>query len=679
MIQTPLTLLNLDEVAPGKTKSGKTRLKTKTKTSKAIGEAVKAARNAIIADGGLPDNYIVCKETTDLGRIAREISKHGRFAFDVESSGLDPWTDELYCISIWVNKTGYLINFSHPLLPQFEYNQFRNQLGQFFEDPAIKRRGYNTKFDGHMIEENVKDIRIPGFDWDGFIASWLIDTNEPTRALKPLSEKHLGFLTGGKYNEQFGKQAWITIDPLVASYYAIKDAYLHEELCKYQEKVLKKEPKLLRLMTEIEMPVHNHFYELERDGIDIDVAMLETLAPDISKQIEDIRNQMDALAISAGFQPPDWSSNDSLPEFLFDKLKLTRIRGNSTDKEVLEALEPEHELIPLLKDWRALEKLKSGFIEPLLRLLGPDGRLHPDFLGIGTDTGRGGCKAPNMYQIPSRGIGAIIRNCFPAGDDYYLVSKDFSGQELRIQAALANDRELTKIILEGRDYYSEVTAIAYGGRGEDYSKHSPDPVKADLRNKKGKPAVLMLGFGAQAPKLAKVFGWAVGRAAKFIEDYFRRFFGLKKFNEDQISFAQKHGYVETILGRRKHLKYTDTLERWERAALDRQAMNAPIQGSAADQTKVAMMKCKRFLAKYHPRSKVLFPIHDEIMFLIHKDDLFNSNILAELDYIMVNAIPFSVLHKTSTEIYKQWGIAIDPFEMKDEDKFWLSGPEEATC
>lgn len=684
MINSPLTLLNLDEVAP-KPKSGKAPLKTKTKTSAKIAASVAAAKQAILEDGGLPENYVVVKELSDLGRIAREISKAKAFSFDTEGSGLDPWRDHIYCISLWVKDTGYLINFEHPLLPQIGKDNFVTQLGEFFNRPDIKRKGFNTKYDGHMIEENMEGILIPGFAWDGYVGSWLINTGEPLgqRSLKPLCEKYLNFNAGGKYNEQFGKQAWITIDPLVASYYAIKDAWMHDELCKWQEKTLKKQPRVLFLMDNMDMPVHNKLYEVEREGIDIDLEFLQQKAPELAARIEDIRNKMDALAIGAGFTPPNWGSDDELPVFLFDTLKLTRIKGNSTDKEVLDALEGEHELIPLIRDWRALTKVQSGFMEPLQSLIAPDGKLHPIFKGIGSDTTRMTCENPNLFQMPGRGEGAFIRNAFPAGDGYFLVSMDFSGQELRIQAC--QDRELEKIILEDRDYYSEVTAIAFGGTGADYPKHGGDPVKMDLRNKRGKPAVLALGFGAQAAKLASIFKWVKPKAQKFIDDYFRRFWGLKQFNDEQIKLSKKNGFVETILGHRKHLDYNrnpDTLPvplHVHVAGLERQAQNAPIQGSAADQTKAAYLLTDRHLKDRYPRSKVLFPIHDELIFRIHREDLLTTTILQELDHIMINAIPFRVPHKTSTEIYERWGTAINPFgKLSDEEMFWLRENQTAS-
>lgn len=647
-------------------------LSTSTKASKALAEVIKAAREEIVRNGGLPKEYTVCADVKSLGRIAREITQAGMFAFDDETSGLDAWRDDLYCVSICTGKYSYLINFAHPLLPQIDLRVFWEQLGEYFTSPSIKRYGFNTKFDGHFIENALRDVgidaRIPGFYWDGYVGSWLYDTAEPDRTLAALSGRYGKVKKGGSYGQHFKHKAWIAVDPLVASFYAIKDAEVHLDLCQFQEKALKKQPRVEALMHGVEMRTHNKYFEFEREGLPVDVEFLNQAEPAILAQIERTRYEMDALSKSAGFEPPDWGSTEQLSEFLFDKLKLTRIDGNTTDKTVMEALKEDHPIIPLLGDWREAVRAEQ-FIVSTRNHVKTDGRLHPTLKTIGSDTGRSSAEDPNLYQVPARGLGAIVRQAFLAPEGYYLVSKDYSGQELRISASLAHDEALTDILLEGRDYYSEVTAIAFGGKGEDYSKHAPDKEKQDLRNKRGKPAVLALGFGAQKWKLAEIFKWPVPKADQFIQKYFRRFHGIKTFNDFLITGAKKNGYVETVLGRRKHLDYKNAIEKWQVASLDRQAMNAPIQGSATDQTKLAYVTLDDWFKSKEYKSLVLFQLHDEILCWIHEDELFNTTILQEWDNIMTSAINFNVPHKTSTEIFKRWGEAIE-LTPKDE-QFWL--------
>lgn len=654
-------------------KKKKKPLSTSTKASPALAALIKAAREELVKAGGLPKDYVVCDSVKVLGRIAREITRSGRFAFDAETSGLDAWNDRLYCVSISTGHGSYLVNFSHPLIPQTDIRVFWEQLGEYFLSRDIKRLGFNTKFDGHFIENELRryDIKahIPGFYWDGFVGSWLHNTAEPDRTLDALTGKYLTKGKGGSYGAHFRGKAWIVVDPLVASYYAIKDAELHWKLCEWQDKALSKYPRVHKIMTDLEMRVHNKYYEVERVGIPIDLDFLAEIEPKITAQIEKSRYELEALSKSAGVTV-DWNVPEQVGNFLFETLKLPRIDGNSTDKAVMEALAGQHPVVEHLGDYREATKALTAFIIPIRSLVKSDGRLHPDMLTIGSDTGRSSCKDPNLFQVPGRGLAAIIRQAFKAPEGFYLVSKDFSGQELRISAAEADDKALAAIILEGRDYYSEVTAIAFGGNGEDYSKHSPDKEKQDLRNKRGKPAVLALGFGAQKWKLAEIFKWPVPKAEKFIKDYFRRFYGLKQFNDTLIAFARKHGYVETVLGRRKHLDYSQATEKWQEASLDRQAMNSPVQGSAADQTKLAYVTLDDWFKSREYKSFVLFQLHDEILAWIHKDELFSTTILQEWDHLQVNIIPFNVPHKTSTEIYERWGKAIE-FTPKEE-QFWNS-------
>ncbi|MFZ1075302.1 MAG: DNA polymerase [Minisyncoccia bacterium] len=645
-----MPLLEIDAVAPVQGR----RLNTRVKTTKGIAEKVASARKAVVEAGGLPANYIVCNDVRDLGQIAREISTHRKFDFDTETSGLNAWRDEIYCVSIWVNGKSYLINFAHPLLPQIDISVFRQQLGSYFSDDSIVKRSFNLSFDAHFIEEQA-GIPFGYLHYDPGVAMWLLDENymgvKGSGRLKAICERFLNFEAGGSYDEQFGKTAWIVIDPLVASYYACKDAELHYRLAEWTEAELKKVPALYKLAHDLEMPVQNILYETEREGIPIDETEIASIAASLTEDIDALCNEMNALVLAQGHVPPTWSKEDDVNAYLFDTLHLRKVKGMSVDREVLAELQEDHPVIPLLMKWRKKYKLKTAFIDALPQFI-IDGKIHCQFRVTGSKTGRGSCNNPNLYQMPTKGEGMRVRNAFLAPEGTFYVSKDYSGQELRLQAGMSNDQALIDVIINDKDFYSVCTAIFFGGTDADYTKHGKGQKERDL----GKRAVLAMSYGAMAAKLASIFKSTRDKAQDFIDGFNRKFYGLANFHKQNIKKCKRVGYVETILGRRRHLDYNAPgLQKFDEFALDRQVANSPIQGSAADQIKLAMRECDRHFKRKGYKARVLFPIHDEILFRIPQDELLETMILQEIDQIMVSVLNLPIPFTTSTEIYRRWG------------------------
>jgi DNA polymerase-1 len=261
-------------------------------------------------------------------------------------------------------------------------------------------------------------------------------------------------------------------------------------------------------------------------------------------------------------------------------------------------------------------------------------------------------KDPNLLQMPSK-VGDLIRRAFLAPSDYVWVSKDFAGQELRQQAAMAGERRLIKLLEDDEDVYADTAAFFYKVPYAELRKK-----KGEKRRDAGKRGVLALSYGAQAGKIAEIFGCTKQAAQKFIDDFYHKLYpGLGKYQETQKKKARTLGYVETILGRRRHLKIDEkTMTFGQINAIERQAINSPIQGSAADQTKLAFVLCARHFRKRGYKSKVRLRIHDELVFWIHKDELQSTTILQEIDYIMTRCINFGIRMDTTTEIYtSKWG------------------------
>jgi DNA polymerase-1 len=647
-------------------------LKVTTKTSKAISEKVLAARNRIQDSGGLPKNYHVVDDVKTLGQISRAIATTKRFSFDTETSGLNPWKNELYCVSIKVDGHCYLINFEHPLLPRIPKDVFAQQLGEYFLDDTVRKNSFNICFDAAMLQVQA-NVACGYLHDDPGAALWVLDEEyiggKTHPGLKDCCEHYLGFDAGGAYDEQFGLTAWIAIDPLVASYYAMKDADLHDDLLVYVNNELLKYPTLDKIYRDMDIPVLNILFKTTLRGLPVDIEHLPKLGAQLDIEIDELRCELDALCKNLGQEPPNWTSNEEVADLFYTRLKLPKRqgKGDSVDAKALTFLSGKTPIIEPLKKFRAKVKLKSGFVTAVQELI-VDGLIHPSFRSTGSMTGRGTCNFPNLYNMPQKGEGIEIRKAYLAPEGYYIVSLDFQGQELRIQAENAADRVLINILLGGGDIYSETAALYHGGTAADYTKHGENSKKRD----QAKIVVLALSYGAQAGQVASVFGCSKTRGQQFIDDFYRRFSGLKHWQDRTIDFAKKNGYVETICGRRRHLNFKKPdLETWQIHEMERAAINAPNQGSAADQTKLAIIKCDQHFKQKGYQSLVLFPIHDEILFAIKKEEFHESTIIQEIQYIMCNVLPVKhIQFTTSVEVYaERWG-AVTEF------KSTVPSPEE---
>lgn len=628
-------------------------MKTTTKTNAAIAEKIAKAKAALV----WKDNYKIVGKDATLGSVAKDISRYKIFAFDTETGGLNVWKDPLYCISIWCGGVSYLINFSHPMLPMVSKDEFVHVLADYFVSNNYRRVGFNYKFDAHAISNNLPITVGPAY-FDGFVAVWLLDEREERKGLKPLCEKYLK-IPLDNYDEQFGKTAWAVIDPAVAADYACKDAELHFRLYEWQDSELKKMPKVHKIMYDLEMPFANMMLETEREGIKVDTDYLkDELRLRLEMKLMDLDKQM-AQSVNKKWTTLDGIVDINSPaktsDFLFNYLKLPRINGDHTGVSVLEELEPKHKIISPLMEYRKTLKLKTSFQEALLERV-IEGRIHPSFKSIGTETGRPAGVEPNLNQIPARSYGdiesSVIRQAFLADEGFVLVSKDFSGQELRIQAGVSGDTKLKQLILDGVDFYSYCAAICYGGKWQDYGKTGENSQKRD----KAKRAVLAMSYGAQCNKIAWVLGCNKSLAQKFIDDFDSEFPQLSEFQKAQIAFARKHGYIETFLGRRQRIIFRPDDPPGLVARNERLCKNRWVQAGAADQIKLAFVLCWNHCKNNNYLSRPVWEIYDEIIFKIAIEEL-QSTVLTEIDTIMTECIDIGIPFKTSTEIYpERWGI-----------------------
>ena len=627
------------------------KLKLTTKINKPLALKISEARKELVNSGGLPHNYHILQDSKDLGKLAMAIAKARYFAFDTETSGLQSYKDECYCISFWIENDGYLVNFSHPLLPQVDKQQFRNIIGPYFKDDSIYKKGFNLLFDAGILHSNsLADIGY--LHSDASIAVWLHDERIKTKSLDNLSEIYLGESKGGSYSQHFGKLAWIVLDPLVASIYAIKDAYLHNKLVDVLEEKLRERPAAYKQYVKMRMPALNIYFESIREGFLMDEEFLPKLAIELQTDIDSIIIEMNDILNKENHTPPEnWSSPDQVAEILFDKLELPQIKGRSTAKEVLERLEDRHPLPEKYLEYRRINKLKSAFVDGISDFI-HDGKVYPGIRTIGTATTRPSSSDPNLLQVPSRGKGAIVRQAFIPPADHYIVSVDLAGQELRWIAALSGDLEFIRLAQIEGAVYEESAALFFGGKATDYTKHGPN---ADKRNK-GKQGTLAQMYGAGVGKIALIFKCDFKKAQAFIDSFLDRFPGYKKWLIKQKQLVHDKGYIDMLYGYRQHLEIKPYMNMGEIKGLERNSINSPGQANAAEQICLAMIQCKEHFTNVQSKARVKLNIYDELLFWIPKEEVWNTCIIQEICYIMKHTHPgLPISFECSVEIYERWG------------------------
>jgi DNA polymerase-1 len=365
-----------------------------------------------------------------------------------------------------------------------------------------------------------------------------------------------------------------------------------------------------RVFHEIEMPLMPVLIGMEQEGVRVDAVALREFGEQLSRQMAEQESAIQRLA-GAEFNV---NSPRQLGEVLFDKLKLverpkkTRTGQYATDEQTLQALAADHEIVRRLLDYRACSKLKSTYADALPLTINPrTGRIHTTYHQLAAATGRLSSQDPNLQNIPIRTeLGREIRKAFvPRDDRYLLMSADYSQIELRIIAALSREPGLLEAFREGSDVHVATAAGVFGV--------APELVTPDMRSQ-AKMVNYGIAYGISAFGLAQRLGIARSVAASIIEQYYARFAGIRAFMNRTIEFAREHGYVETVTGRRRYVRDVRSANGTVRAGAERNAINAPIQGSAADMIKIAMVRIQGAIEKRRLRSRLLLQVHDELVF-----------------------------------------------------------------
>ncbi|HEY8484715.1 MAG TPA: DNA polymerase I [Longimicrobiales bacterium] len=598
---------------------------------------------------------------------AREL---GRFAVDVESTHLNPLRAELVGISLaFAPGEAFYLPFGHrtpgegadlfvgpgereaagsapvrnlppitsePMLP----------LKELLEDPSVGKIGHNLKYDLLVLRRAGVELR--GIAFDTMLASYVLDPGRREHSLDSLALQYLDHRTI-TYEELCGKgkdQVSIAACPLDrVRDYACEDADVALRLERLFDEELER-CQLSRLFREIELPLVDVLASMEWFGIRIDPPFFRELSKKLECELQLIREEIYKVA-GTEF---NINSTPQLREILFEKLKLPVIKrtktGPSTDAAVLEELAAQGHALPrLLLEFRQLDKLKGTYVDALPELVNPEtGRIHTSFNQAVAATGRLSSSDPNLQNIPIRTeIGAEIRKGFIPADGYVFLSADYSQIELRILAHMSGDPAFVEAFRRGVDVHRQTAALVFNVLPEDVTPQMRAAAKTIN-------FATIYGIGPFA--LAQRLGTSVAEARQFIEQYFRRFPGVRRYLDEQIAHAREHGYVETLSGRRRYIPEIRSDNFSVRQFGERAATNAPVQGTAADIIKKAMIEIHRELARCGSGARMLLQVHDELVFEVPEDEVEETRAL--VTRLMESAFELSVPLEVATGVGKSW-------------------------
>ncbi|MBI4534670.1 MAG: DNA polymerase I, partial [Ignavibacteriae bacterium] len=482
------------------------------------------------------------------------------------------------------------------------------------ENPSIRKIGQDIKYD--ILVLKAHGIHVEGIAFDTMVASYIIRA-DGQHSLDALAKEYLGY-TMMTFEELVGKgrnQKHITEVPLDAlANYSAQDADMMLRV--YQRQLTKlQELEMLGLCNEVEFPLIPVLARMEFAGISLNVEYLSRMSKDLDRQINDLVREI----YRAAGEEFNINSTQQLADILFKKLNLPTVRktktGFSTDVNVLETLKGLHPIIDKLLDYRQFTKLKSTYIDALPQLINPQtGRVHTSFNQTVAATGRLSGSDPNLQNIPIRTeIGRAIRKAFTArGQDSVLMSADYSQIELRVMAHISGDEGLVEAFRNNEDIHASTAAKVFGV--------DPADLTRDMR-RKAKEVNFGIMYGIGPFGLATRLEITQSESREIIAKYFERFPKVKQYINDTIDSARRHGYVSTQLGRRRYLPDINSRNRNIRSNAERQAINMPIQGTAADMIKVAMINIDKEIVGKKMKSTMLLQVHDELVFEVHASEV----------------------------------------------------------
>ncbi|MDX1767850.1 MAG: DNA polymerase I [Arenibacter troitsensis] len=576
----------------------------------------------------------------------QNLMKQTSVCFDTETTGLNPLTAELVGIAFsWEAGKGFYVPFRED---REQAQEIIEQLRPFFEAENIEKIGQNLKYDIKVLHKY--NVSIKGKSFDTMLAHYLINP-DMRHNMDVLAETYLNY-TPISITELIGKKGKNQLSmrdvPLEQqTEYAVEDADITFQLAQHFRPELK-EANTEELFNDIEIPLLHVLADMEQEGINLDKNFLNSLAKDLDN---DIKNLELKIYKEAG-EEFNIASPKQLGEILFDKLKLvdkpkkTKTGQYSTAEDVLSYLAKDHEIIQSVLDYRGLSKLKSTYVDALPEQIEEStGRVHTDYMQTVAATGRLSSNNPNLQNIPIRTErGRQVRKAFiPRNEEYTLLAADYSQIELRIIAALSEESTMIEAFKNGEDIHASTASKVFNV-----------PLQEVTREQRSNAKTVNFGiiYGVSAFGLSNQTDLSRAEAKELIETYYKTYPKLRKYINEQIEFARENGYVQTVLGRRRYLKDINGSNAIVRGAAERNAVNAPIQGSAADIIKIAMIHIHKKLEEGNYKSKMLLQVHDELVFDIYKPELEELKTMIKTE--MENAYKLSVPLDVELGVGNNW-------------------------
>ncbi|MBW1973538.1 MAG: DNA polymerase I [Deltaproteobacteria bacterium] len=597
-------------------------------------------------------NYKIITKEKELDSFVSSLISSRRFVFDTETTSKDAMRAKLVGISFCMREgEAFYIPLAHSYkgVPnQIPFDTFMAKLKPILEDFRYLKIGHNIKYD--LIVLARAGISLRGIDGDTMVASYLLNPLKPSHSLDALAREELNLqkitykeLAGtGKKEVTFDK-----VDVEKAKDYSCEDSEVTFILAKRFFPELEKQG-LMKLFKELEMPLVVVLAKMEMNGVKVDKAKLTEL----SKEFEQRMREMEKEIYKMAGEPFNINSPKQLSVVLFEKLKLPVIKkgktGYSTNEAVLTQLAQEHPLPETILKYRELMKLKSTYVDALLKLIHPEtGRIHTSYNQTVTATGRLSSSNPNLQNIPIRSEeGKRIRRCFIPEDGYILLSADYSQIELRVLAHISGDENLISAFKRGEDIHNRTACEIFGVKPED--------VTEEMR-RQAKTINFGIIYGMGAFGLASQLSIDRSVAQEYIDAYLSRYPGVSRYIEKITKDAEEKGYVETLLGRRRMIPEIKSTNKQQREFARRTAINTPIQGTAADFIKKAMLNIQKRIDDEKLKSRMILQVHDELVFEVPESEVerLKSLIKDEMEHVY----PTVVELKVDVNIGRNWGEA----------------------
>ena len=594
-------------------------------------------------------NYSMIADESALRALIARLDEAELVGFDTETTGLEPMIARLVGMSFALERDAYYLPLAHeyPGAPEpFGVERALGLLRPWLENPARRKAGQNLKFDAHILANHGVDLR--GIAHDTLLESYVYEVHE-RHDLDSLARRHLGWETIS-YDDVTGKGAsripFSAVDVKRATEYAAEDADCALAVHHVLHPRLAADEKLLYVYQEIELPVLPVLLAMERNGVLLDAAQLVAQSHQLGKELFELEQQAYALA----GQPFNLNSPKQIREILFERQKLpvkkkTPSGDPSTDEDVLTELALDYPLPKRLLEFRGLAKLKSTYTDKLPRMVdAKTGRVHTTYSQAVAVTGRLASNDPNLQNIPIRTPqGRRIREAFIAPPGAKIVSADYSQIELRIMAHISGDAGLMKAFERGDDVHRATAAEVFSV--------PLDKVSVDER-RAAKTINFGLIYGMSAFGLAQNLGIERATAQAYIDSYFIRYPGVARYMQETRELARRRGYVETVFGRRLWLPEIASGGPQRRQAAERAAINAPMQGTAADLIKLAMIEVSAWLAREKLATKLIMQVHDELVLEVPEGEL--AQVKEKVPELMQNVAVLKVPLVVDVGVGENW-------------------------